>query len=165
MKTNWKLVCGIIFFILPKVWATGTQWDEAWHLVRQSDGVQLWQLKGNARVLGTLRSAQRERPLEGGPPRHFFENFARHKRETLALINITQWQAEKHTWTKEGGHHKLAIWGHYLDYKRQKIAFVEHHFFGRQQTHQILMTYPASVSMTQSDIDDFMKGAKGKLIQ
>ena len=139
--------------------------NKEWDLVRKDGGVELWQLKSDAQVVGTLRSAKRKQSLDVvmTPSKAFFENLVRDKRETLALMGITEWQALQHAWKKEGEFYQLEIQGHYLNFKRQKIAFVEHHYFSGQNTHQILVTYPTTKRPNTTTVTNFLKSA-GKML-
>ena len=139
--------------------------EKEWRLVRKDGGVELWQLKSDAKVVGTLRSKKRKKSLDAvmTPSKAFFENLVRDKQETLALMGITEWKALEHTWKKEGNFYQLEIQGSYLNFKRQKITFVEHHYFSSQHTHQILVTYPENKKPNTATITEFIK-SNGKIL-
>ena len=153
----------LIFILWWAISALGAKsMGEDWAFVREGDGVSLWKLKSDARTIGTLRSHKRKAPVNWNSIRSeaFFKNLTKEKRRMLGLMGISQWEAQDYQWRRQGNAHELSLRGTYMDSRRQKMAFREHHFYTQEATHQVLLVSPEDKRLDPSKAQAFVEKAK-----
>ncbi len=137
--------------------------DDLWQLSRQTDNVWIWKHKDNSDVIGTLQSMAKVKPINWQKIKStkFFKNLIKRKKRMLSLIGITDWKEKSHDWKKKKDYHELVIKGSYLNPKRERVQFIEHHLYFKNKTHQILLTFPKNKNLRFEIANQFIESIKG----
>lgn len=135
---------------------------DPWTPPRRRGDVWLWRLKGDPRVIGTLRSRGAARGVDWGRAGRagVFEGVAERKRRALALVGVRDWTPERSSWTRRGGGRELAIEGTYTDHRSRRTSFVERHLFLEDATHQMLLVAPGGEAPGKDVVESFMGVAR-----
>ena len=114
---------------------------KGWKAVRQVDGVSTYRLKTNANTIGTFHARSLKKPFKRKKSKSVFEKMMKRKAKALALLNITGWRVDNHSWKKKKNNQaELTIEGSYKTPVGESVFFKEIHYFNKKKVFQILMT-------------------------
>jgi hypothetical protein len=136
------VIAFFILFLPLKVWAL------EWKLSSDLDGVKVWQLNSDSSVTGSLQIRDTSKRLDWSREgkEKFFKSLSERKKQVLALVGVTNWEAKDYHWTtKDDNSHELRVSGSYYDSAGTHIQFKEVHIFQKGKTLQLLQTRPASL--------------------
>ena len=141
--------------------------ENPWRMVRQTDDVWVWKLEGTRDVIGTFQTKRRTSNInwENVKSKSFFEKLTQEKQKMLSMIGISHWTVTNSRWVKKKDHYELQLRGSYQNAQNKEIRFHEIHLFYEDKTHQILMAYPSTRSMTRSIASQFTSMAKNRISQ
>ena len=135
-----------------------------WKAVRQVDGVSTYRLKTNANTIGTFHARSLKKPFKRKKSKSVFEKMMKRKAKALALLNITGWKVDSHSWKKKKNNQaELTIEGSYKTPVGESVFFKEVHYFNKKKVFQILMTSQEKDFLHTPTAQGFFNKAKAVL--
>ena len=135
-----------------------------WKAVRQVDGVSTYRLKTNTNTIGTFHARSLKKPFNTKRAKSVFEKMIKRKAKALALLNITGWRVDNHSWKKKKNNQaELTIEGSYKTPVGESVFFKEIHYFNKKKFFQILMTSQKKDFLNTPTAQGFFNKAKAVL--
>ena len=115
--------------------------DSSWALKRNLDGVKVYQFKDRSNVTASIQSLEKMNINFNDPNLiSVIDKLKLQKQEALKYAGITNWVLSE---TKlDPKQQKIIFKGSYVDSSLTKIEFHEEHFYLKNKTTHVLLTWP-----------------------
>ena len=135
-----------------------------WEAVRQVDGVSTYRLKTNSNTIGTFHARSLKKTFNTKRSKSVFEKMMKRKAKVLALLNITGWKVDNHSWKKKKNNQAvLTVEGSYKTPLGESVFFKEVHYFNKKKVFQVLMTSQEKDFLNTPMAQGFFNKAKAVL--
>ena len=131
---------------------------EEWEAVRQVKGVSTYRLQNDANTIGVFHARSFKRKFKWTKSSALLKKMMDKKKEALALLNITDWSIDNHSWKKKKT--ELTVEGSYKTPADKSVFFKEVHHFDKGRVFQILITSQDKNFLNTSMAHQFFNKAK-----
>lgn len=134
----------LILFFIPKYSQAVELFDTNWKFIRKVDSTESWHYKPKPGIMGSFQTSigLNQKDFNALDKSRFFKKLERTKKKILSLIGISKWRAYSYKFTNGKHVKKILIAGSYYNAQKNKVNFIEVHFFKKGRTSQIFYSQP-----------------------